>query len=90
MLKRYGKHALEESAARADELAVAGDSYFEQPGLDQRAAFAFILVAGGAPGWERSYHRASPEKRWIVSAHRIGGKGCYLCAYAVDAGRGSG
>jgi hypothetical protein len=88
MLKRYGKHALEESATRTDELAVAGDSYFEQPGSYQRAAFAFILVAGGAPGWERSYHRASPEKRRIRSAHRIGGKGCYLYVYPVDAGRG--
>jgi hypothetical protein len=25
MCKRYGEHALEESAARADELALAGD-----------------------------------------------------------------
>jgi hypothetical protein len=32
MLKRYGEKALEESAARADELAFAGDDDGRRPG----------------------------------------------------------
>jgi hypothetical protein len=44
MLKRYGEKALEESAARADELALAGDD-------DGATTWRRIMAAGLTP-WE--------------------------------------